>query len=164
MQTTSYIEYNIILAGYSKTRILKHTPFLCKFYELRKLNTHTGVEGYVFVAWFGQYTDIAFLVSLFGFTQPIQDKTHLDLLLVDFEVRHGQFEFDVFVLPNVFKDLANSARDDATGFRNLESFLAAAEPCIVGAKVRAHRVRLARPSLVVVLSNGIQAQQKKKRK
>ena len=31
----------------------------------------TGVEGCGFVACFGQYTEIAFLVSLFGFTQPI---------------------------------------------------------------------------------------------
>ena len=31
----------------------------------------TGVEGCGVVAWFGQYTDIAFLVSCFGFTQPI---------------------------------------------------------------------------------------------
>ena len=52
-------------------KILKHAQFLCQFYELRKLNTHTGVEGCVVVTWFGQYTDIASLVSLFGFTQPI---------------------------------------------------------------------------------------------
>ena len=56
--------------------ILKHAQCLCQFYELRKLNMHTGVEGYGFVAWFGQYTEMAFLVSLsflFGFTQPIVD-------------------------------------------------------------------------------------------
>ena len=33
----------------------------------------TGVEGCGVVLWFGKYTDIAFLVSLFGFTQPILD-------------------------------------------------------------------------------------------
>ena len=32
---------------------------------------HTGVERRGVVVWFGQYTEIAFLVSLFGFTQPI---------------------------------------------------------------------------------------------
>ena len=31
----------------------------------------TGVEGYGVVVWVGKYTDIAFLVLLFGFTQPI---------------------------------------------------------------------------------------------
>ena len=31
----------------------------------------TGVEGYGVVVWFGKYTDIASLVLLFGFTQPI---------------------------------------------------------------------------------------------
>ena len=36
----------------------------------------TGVEGcgvvvWCGVVWFGKYTEIAFLVSLFGFTQPI---------------------------------------------------------------------------------------------
>ena len=55
------------------TKILQHAQFLCQFYELRKLNMHTG---YGFVAWFGQYAAIAFLVPLFGFTQPI---TYLDL-------------------------------------------------------------------------------------
>ena len=52
-------------------KILKHAQLLCQFYEVRKLNMRTGVEGCVFVAWFGQYTDFAFLVSLFGFAQPI---------------------------------------------------------------------------------------------
>ena len=47
------------------TKILKHAQFLCQFYELRKLDKHTGVEGCGFVAWFGQYTEIALLVSLF---------------------------------------------------------------------------------------------------
>ena len=51
-------------------KILKYAQFLCQFYELRKLNTLTGVEGYGFVAWFGQSTYIAFLVSLFGYTIP----------------------------------------------------------------------------------------------
>ena len=54
-----------------KTKTLKHAQFLCQFYELRKLDPHTGVQGYGFVAWFGQNTYIAFLVLLFGFTQPI---------------------------------------------------------------------------------------------
>ena len=54
-----------------KTKILKHTQFLCQFYELRKLNKRIGVEGCGFVMWFGKYTEIAFLVSLFGYTQPI---------------------------------------------------------------------------------------------
>ena len=54
-----------------KTRILKHTQFLCQFYESRKLNERIGVEGCGVVVWFGKYTGIAFLVLLFGFTQPI---------------------------------------------------------------------------------------------
>ena len=53
--------------------------FVCQFYELRKLNMLTAVEGYGFVAWFGQYTAIAFQVSLFGFTTPAY--THLFLFL-----------------------------------------------------------------------------------
>ena len=62
---------NLYCIGWvGKTQILKHAQCLCQFYELRKLNTHTGVEGCVFVAWFGQYTEIASLVSLFGFTTP----------------------------------------------------------------------------------------------
>ena len=53
------------------TKILKHAQFLCQFYELSKLNTHTGVKGCGFVAWFGKYTEIAFLVSLsFWFYHP----------------------------------------------------------------------------------------------
>ena len=35
----------------------------------------TGVEGCGVVVWFGQYTEIAFLASLFGFTQPIHIAT-----------------------------------------------------------------------------------------
>ena len=35
------------------------------------------VEGRGFVVWFGQYTDIASLVSLFGFTTPAYTGTHL---------------------------------------------------------------------------------------
>ena len=62
-----YLGIGWITPKFSSTQ----TQFLCQFYELRKLNSHTGVERYGFVAWFGQYTDITFLVSLFGFTQPI---------------------------------------------------------------------------------------------
>ena len=54
-----------------KTRILKYTQFLCQFYALRKQNVRPGVEGCGVVVWFGKYTDIASLVLLFGFTQPI---------------------------------------------------------------------------------------------
>ena len=43
---------------------------LVSILRVEKLNNHTGVEGYGFMAWFGQYTDIASLVSLFGFTIP----------------------------------------------------------------------------------------------
>ena len=56
--------HNAVLAGYGNDKILKHAQWLCQFYELRKLKTHTGVEGCAFVAWFGQYTDTAFLLSL----------------------------------------------------------------------------------------------------
>ena len=52
-----------------------HTQFLCQFYELRKLNTHTGVEGCGVVVLFGKYTYIALLVLLFGCPQPIDRLT-----------------------------------------------------------------------------------------
>ena len=53
-----------------KTKILNNTLFLCQLWELRHLKMHNGCVGCGFVVWFGQYTDIAFLVSLFGDTQP----------------------------------------------------------------------------------------------
>ena len=50
------------------TKILKHAQFLCQFYELRKLNTPRQLELKDVASWrglwFGQHTDIAFLVSL----------------------------------------------------------------------------------------------------
>ena len=75
-----------------KTKILKHAQFLCQFYELRKLNPHTGVEGCVFVAWFGQNTDITFLVSLFGCTTP----AYIHICFYNFVVLTGMtFKFHV---------------------------------------------------------------------
>ena len=59
-----------IIGWVGNTKVLKHAQFLCQFYELRKLNAHTGVEGCGFVAGFGQYTDIAFLVSLLVLVLP----------------------------------------------------------------------------------------------
>ena len=46
---------------------------------------HTGFVGCGYIVWFGQYTEIAFLVSLFGFTTPAY--THLGLGLPCFEER-----------------------------------------------------------------------------
>ena len=60
----------IVLYWLGETRILKHTQFLCQFLELRKLNKCIGVERCGVVVRFGQYTEIAVLVSLFGFTIP----------------------------------------------------------------------------------------------
>ena len=53
-----------------KTKILKHTRFLCQFYELRHLKMHIAFVGCVYIVWFGQYTEIAFLASLFGCAVP----------------------------------------------------------------------------------------------
>ena len=66
------LAFSVGIGWVGNIKILKHAQFLCQVYELRKLNTQTGVEGYGFVAWVGQYTYIAFLFSLFGFTQPIR--------------------------------------------------------------------------------------------
>ena len=44
---------------------------------------HTGFVGRGYIVWFGQYTEIAFLVSLFGYTQPISVGVQIEIETVD---------------------------------------------------------------------------------
>ena len=61
-----------ILAGDGKNQKSSSTQkrFLCQFYELRHLKLYTAFVACVYIVWFGQYTEIAFLVSLFVCAMP----------------------------------------------------------------------------------------------
>ena len=62
---------HVAIGWVGNIKILKHAQFLCQFYELRKLNTRTGVEGYGFVAWLSIHIHcFSFLVSLFFLVLP----------------------------------------------------------------------------------------------
>ena len=50
---------------------------------------HTGFVGCGYIVWFGQYTEIAFLVSLFGYTQPIRWLAHKPQSHCNFTNQHA---------------------------------------------------------------------------